>query len=209
MSVASAFANLIKVIFLVVVIIAITLGGIYWFDYLGIVDYNRLIQPVQKHLPAFMRRGEAVTDDQLLLDKEFIRKQQEMMDERERELGLARADLETRDLALKELEAKLGEEAKRLEEEKKVLSEKIGAYDNYKDNVRKQAQYFTSMPPKAAVDRLAKLDELLAIDILRQIDRTAEEQGRVSIVPYFLSLMDPEKAASIQRKMTKMGGQEG
>jgi len=208
-SVASAFANLIKVIFLVVVIIAITLGGIYWFDYLGIVDYNRLIQPVQKHLPAFMRRGEAVTDDQLLLDKEFIRKQQEMMDERERELGLARADLETRDLALKELEAKLGEEAKRLEEEKKVLSEKIGAYDNYKDNVRKQAQYFTSMPPKAAVDRLAKLDELLAIDILRQIDRTAEEQGRVSIVPYFLSLMDPEKAASIQRKMTKMGGQEG
>jgi len=107
------------------------------------------------------------------------------------------------------LEAKLGEEAKRLEEEKKVLSEKIGAYDNYKDNVRKQAQYFTSMPPKAAVDRLAKLDELLAIDILRQIDRTAEEQGKASIVPYFLSLMDPEKAASIQRKMTKMGGQEG
>lgn len=209
MSVASAFANLIKVFFLVVVIIAITLGGIYWFDYLGIVDYNRLIQPVQKHLPAFMRRGEAVTDDQLLLDKEFIRKQQEMMDERERELDLARSDLETRDLALKELEAKLGEEAKRLEEEKKVLSEKIGAYDNYKDNVRKQAQYFTSMPPKAAVDRLAKLDELLAIDILRQIDRTAEEQGKASIVPYFLSLMDPEKAASIQRKMTKMGGQEG
>lgn len=209
MSVASAFANLIKIFFLVVVIIAITLGGIYWFDYLGIVDYNRLIQPVQKHLPAFMRRGEAVTDDQLLLDKEFIRKQQEMMDERERELDLARADLETRDLALKELEAKLGEEAKRLEEEKKVLSEKIGAYDNYKDNVRKQAQYFTSMPPKAAVDRLAKLDELLAIDILRQIDRTAEEQGKASIVPYFLSLMDPEKAASIQRKMTKMGGQEG
>jgi flagellar motility protein MotE (MotC chaperone) len=151
-SVASAFANLIKVFFLVVLIIAITLGGIYWFDYLGIVDYNRLIQPVQKHLP---------------------------------------------------------EEAKRLEEEKKVLSEKIGAYDNYKDNVRKQAQYFTSMPPKAAVDRLAKLDELLAIDILRQIDRTAEEQGKASIVPYFLSLMDPEKAASIQRKMTKMGGQEG
>jgi flagellar protein FlbB len=208
-SVASAFANLIKVFFLVVLIIAITLGGIYWFDYLGIVDYNRLIQPVQKHLPAFMRRGEAVTDDQFLLDKEFIRKQQEMMDERERELDLARADLETRDLALKELEAKLGEEAKRLEEEKKVLSEKIGAYDNYKDNVRKQAQYFTSMPPKAAVDRLAKLDELLAIDILRQIDRTAEEQGKASIVPYFLSLMDPEKAASIQRKMTKMGGQEG
>ena len=191
------------------VIIAITLGGIYWFDYLGIVDYNRLIQPVQKYLPAFMRRGEAVTDDQLLLDKEFIRKQREMMDEREQELDLARADLETRDLALKELEAKLGEEAKRLDEEKKVLSEKIGAYDNYKDNVRKQAQYFTSMPPKAAVDRLAKLDELLAIDILRQIDRTAEEQGRASIVPYFLSLMDPEKAASIQRKMTKMGGQEG
>jgi len=208
-SVASAFANLIKVFFLVVVIIAITLGGIYWFDHLGVVDYNRLIQPVQKHLPAFMRRGEAMTENQLLLDKEFIRKQQEIMDERERELALARSDLETRDLALKELEAKLGEEAKRLEEENKVLSEKRGAYDNYKDNVRRQAQYFTNMPPKEAVERLSLLDELLAIDILRQIDRNAEEQGRVSIVPFFLSRMDPAKAASIQRKMTKMGGQEG
>jgi len=38
---------------------------------------------------------------------------------------------------------------------KKVLSEKISAYDNYKDNIRKQAQYLTGMPPRAARARPA------------------------------------------------------
>jgi hypothetical protein len=49
------------------------------------------------------------------------------------------------------------------------------------------------------------MEDLLVIDILREIDRRAEETGTQSIVPYFLSLMEPpEKAAAIQRKMTKM-----
>jgi flagellar protein FlbB len=121
------------------------------------------------------------------------------------ELETTMSDLEQKELELNELEAKLTEEMKRLEEEKKVLSEKLSEYDNYRENIAKQAEYFTSMPPDAAVERLAKLDDLLVIDILRQIDRTAEEEGRLSVVPYFLSLMDPTKAAVIQRKMTKIG----
>jgi flagellar protein FlbB len=205
---ASVVSNLLKIFFLFLLIIAIAFGGLFWFDHLGILDYNRFVQPFEKYLPAFMRRGKAATEDQLLLDKEFLLKRGEILDNRQKELDLARADLERRSLELKEQEAKLGEEAKRLDEEKKVLSEKMGAYDNYRDNIRKQAQYFTNMPPKEAVERLSKLDDLLAIDILRQIDRNAEEQGRVSIVPFFLSRMDPDKAAALQRKMTKTSGQE-
>ena len=106
---------------------------------------------------------------------------------------------------MQELEAKLAEEASRLEEEKKVLSDERREYDNYKENIRTQAGYLTNMPPAAAVERIAKLDDLLAIDILREIDATAEEEGRISVVPFFLSLMDPDKAATLQRKMTKVG----
>jgi flagellar protein FlbB len=208
LTVASAFTNLLKIFFVLLLLLAIVFGGIFWFDYLGILDYRRFVRPVEKYLPAFMRRGEALTEDLLLLDKEFLQKQEEMLAAREKELELSTTELEKRSLELKEYEAKLGEEQKRLEEEKKVLSEKISAYDNYKDNIRKQAQYLTGMPPKAAVERLSQLDDLLAIDILRQIDANAEEQGRASVVPYFLSLMDPAKSASIQRKMTKVGGEE-
>jgi len=197
-----------KIAFLLLLIAAIAFGGLFWFDYLGILEYNKFVKPFEKYLPGFMRRGGEAEEDPLLLDKEFVRKEREKLDDDKRALELALADLERRSLELKEREAKLGEEAKRIDEEKKVLSDKIGAYDNYRDNVRTQAQYLSSMPPQKAVERIALLDDLLAIDILRQMDRNAEEQGRSSIVPYLLSLMDPVKAAALQRKMTKTSRQE-
>ncbi len=46
--------------------------------------------------------------------------------------------------------------------------------------------------------------DLLIVDILREMDWNAEETGTQSIVPYYLSLMDAERAASVQRKMTKV-----
>jgi flagellar protein FlbB len=113
-------------------------------------------------------------------------------------------ELDERMLAMNEQEAKLSEEAKRLEEQEKVLSEAKRQYDNYRDNIRKQAEYFSSMPPRDAVERLQKLEDLLIVDILREIDKRAEETGTQSIVPYYLSLMDAERAASVQRKMTKV-----
>ena len=204
MNVGIAITNFIKIIFLLLLILVIFVGGIFWFDHLGLIDYKRLIGPYEKYLPSFMRRGEPVDEDSLLLEREFLKKQETMLLEKERQLELRAQELEVQELSLKESEAKLKEDAASLEEEKKVLSEKLREYDNYKDNIRKQAEYFTNMPPAAAVERLAKLDDLLAIDILRQIDATAEEAGRVSVVPYFLSLMDPEKAATLQRKMTKV-----
>jgi flagellar protein FlbB len=207
-SAGSLFVNLLKIAFLLLLIVAIAFGGLFWFDHLGILEYNRYVEPFERWLPSFMRRGRAVTEDQLLLDKEFLFKEREILEAGKKELEIERADLERRSLEIKELEAKLSEEAKRLDEEKKVLSEKMGAYDNYIDNIGKQAQYFTNMPPKAAVERLSQLEDLLAIDILRQIDRNAEEQGKASVVPYFLSLMDPVKAAALQRKMTKTSGRE-
>ncbi|KPJ86598.1 MAG: hypothetical protein AMS17_11760 [Spirochaetes bacterium DG_61] len=205
MNVGSAVTNLIKILFLLLLILVILIGGIFWFDHLGLINYKRFIGPYERYLPSFMKRGESAVDEPLLIEKEFLVKKEEMLLQKELELELRTQELEAWDLSLKENESKLKEEAVSLEEEKKVLSEKLREYDNYKDNIRRQAEYFTSMPPTAAVERLAKLDDLLAIDILRQIDTNAAEAGRLSVVPYFLSLMDPERAATLQRKMTKVG----
>jgi len=204
-NVGSAITNLVKILFLLLLILVILIGGLFWFDHLGLVNYKRLIGPYERYLPSFMKRGESAAEEPLLLEKELLGKKEQMLLEMERELAQRTQDLQAWELSLKENEAKLREEAASLEEEKKVLSEKLREYDNYRENIRRQAQYFTSMPPQAAVERLSKLDDLLAIDILRQIDTSAAEAGRVSIVPYFLSLMEPEKAAALQRKMTKVG----
>ena len=205
MSAASTVTNLLKIIFLLMLIVVILLGGVFWFDRLGLVDYNKFVGPFEKYLPMFMKKGVEVTDEPVLLEEEFLNKREEMLLAKNRELELEKQEVEKKKLELQEIEAKLTEEASRLEEEKKVLSEKLREYDNYNENIKKQAGYFTNMPPAAAVERIAKLEDLLAIDILRQIDAAAEEEGRVSVVPFFLSLMDPEKAATLQRKMTKVG----
>lgn len=204
MRITSAISYALKVLFLLLLIIVIALGGIYWFDHLGLIDYKRAIGPLEKYLPAFLQRGEVVEDPQLL-EKELLNKRLEALSQREKELALKEKQLNEREQKIKQIEDKLKEESKGLEKEKKLLSEKLHEYDNYKENIKKQAEYFTNMPPKAAVERLSKMDDLLVIDILRQIDKNAEEKGSPSIVPYLLSLMDPQKAATIQRKMTKIG----
>ncbi len=205
MSTASTITNLLKIIFLLILIVVIMLGGVYWFDHLGLVDYNKFIGAFEKYMPVFMKKGVEVTDGPALLEEEFLNKREEMLLAKNRELELEKQEIEKKKLELQEIEAKLTEETSRLEEEKKVLSEKLREYDNYNENIKRQAGYFTNMPPAAAVERIAKLEDLLAIDILRQIDAAAEEEGRISMVPFFLSLMDPERAATLQRKMTKVG----
>jgi flagellar protein FlbB len=207
MNVGTMFGNILKVLFLLLLILVILAGGIYWFDHLGLIDYKRFAGPYMKYLPSFLNRGESADEDPLLLEKEFVNKKEEILEEKMRVFEQREQQLETRELTLQESEAKLKEDIMSLEEEKKLLSEKLREYDNYRENIRKQAGYFTAMPPQAAVERLAQLDDLLAIDILRQIDSEAAEEGRMSVVPYYLSLMDPEKAATLQRKMTKVGNQ--
>jgi flagellar protein FlbB len=205
MSVATAISNLLKILFLVLLIIVLIMGGVFWFDRLGVLDYKRVSGPMAKYLPAFLQRGEVDEEDNtLLLEREMIRKREQVLEASTKDLERMKSDLDERENLLNEREAKLSEEAKRLEEQEKVLSEEKRQYDNYRDNIGRQAEYFTGMPPREAVVRLEKLDELLIIDILREIDRRAEETGAQSIVPYFLSLMEPDKAASVQRKMTKI-----
>ena len=204
MRIASAISYILKILFLLLLIIVIALGGIYWFDHLGLIDYKKIVGPIGKYLPAFLQRGE-ISEDPQLLEKELLSKRLDALSQKEKELELKEKQLSEREQNIKQIEEKLKEESQGLEKEKKLLSEKLHEYDNYKENIRKQAEYFSNMPPKAAVERLSKMDDLLVIDILRQMDKSAEEEGKSSIVPYLLSIMDPEKAATIQRKMTKIG----
>ena len=45
------------------------------------------------------------------------------------------------------------------------------------------------------------MDDQDVIDVLRRADEDATALGQTSLVAYWLSLMPPERAAEIQRKM--------
>ncbi len=55
--------------------------------------------------------------------------------------------------------------------------------------------------PQRAVDILLAMDDQNIIDVLRKTEELAAAGGTTSMVSYWLSLMPPERAAEIQRKM--------
>ena len=63
MSAASTVTNLLKIIFLLILIVVILLAGVYWFDHLGLVDYNKFVGPFERYLPMFMKKGVEVTEE--------------------------------------------------------------------------------------------------------------------------------------------------
>ena len=114
----------------------------------------------------------------------------------------AKEQLEEMKMRLDEKEKGLAEQLARLQEKEKEIDGRYIEKVSYDKLVEQQAVYLVSMQPKDAVARLSKMDDLLIIDIFKAIEKKASDEGTQSIVPYFLSLMDPERASVIQRKMT-------
>jgi flagellar protein FlbB len=57
------------------------------------------------------------------------------------------------------------------------------------------------MPPERAVGIIAAMDDQLVIDVFRKTEEIAQAEGTTSIVSYWMSLMPPDRAAELQRKM--------
>ena len=62
------------------------------------------------------------------------------------------------------------------------------------------------MPPTNARDILMKMDDQDVIDIFRIVDGQAQRTGQDSLVPYWLSIMPADRAATLQRKMARNAG---
>ena len=81
----------VRIFILFLLIIVLVLGGIIWFDYLGIVDARSMISPVYQLLGLGRRSAVASADDPNLLDRERLAKQQDA-------LVINRQDLDSREL---------------------------------------------------------------------------------------------------------------
>ena len=57
------------------------------------------------------------------------------------------------------------------------------------------------MQPLAAVNILIAMDDQTVIDVLRKVEEIAKRSGSSSMGSFWLSLMPPDRAAEIQRKM--------
>jgi flagellar protein FlbB len=202
-----------RVIVLLFLILILAGGGILWFDYLNVIDAKNVIGPIFNFLrgvPIIGRvipAGEGRT--QLPLgDNELLNLDAERFAVRLEALELRNMELERQEQDFRNRQAQIEQMAQELEERQKALDERENSFNallsdaEIKDRtVERNAINLTSMPPERAVGILTAMDDQDVIDVFRKTDQLAESSGSSSIVPYWLSLMEPQRAAELNRKM--------
>jgi flagellar protein FlbB len=189
-----------RVIILMLLVAVLALGGLVWFDYLGIVDAKRLL--------ARVRRDEVVVDseDPLLLEKERLAKQLEALAIRSEELTNWEQQIETKQAEINQMVEQLEEREKAIEDREKVFNDRLQAFENRRVNLRQNSDYLVGMPPENAVKILLQMEDQDVIDIFRVTEEQAQGSGELSLVSYWLSLMPADRAAVLQRKMSRKTG---
>lgn len=194
-----------KVIVLLLLIAVLAFGGIIWFDYLNVIDAKTVLAPIYKYLPFLSGEGRtqpSMQPDEILdLDAERLAVRLEALELTRLEMDLQQSELDAKHGEIMQMAQQLEERQKALEEQENTIKAQAADADNKSKNIEQNARYLTGMPPQNAVNIIAALDDQDAIDVLRKTEEIAQAEGTASIVAFWFSLMDPARAAELQRKM--------
>ena len=197
--------NLGKTIVLLILVIILILGGLLWFDYLGVIQAKKIFAPFYRLIGKEPQTSVAVTTNaeilQADLDNERLEKRLEELSLRSEELDKREQDIATLEAENTQIAQELEERRISQEEREKTFNNIQKMYDDRSVNIRKNAENLNGMAPANAVAILNEMDDQDIIDTLRMVDQIAAEEGKASMVSYWLSLMPAERVAELQRKM--------
>ena len=197
-----------KTIFLLILIIILVLGGLLWFDYLGVIHAKKVFAPVYKLVGLAPQTSLTSTASKPLaadLDEDRFAKRIEALDIRTQELDKRESDIvkieEQNEAIAKELE----DRKKSQDEREKTFDNQVKKYDDRNTNIETIVSYLNNMPPQTAVEQLLSHDDQDIIDILRKADEIAAANKTVSMSSTWLMYMgragQSERASTIERKM--------
>jgi len=194
-----------RVIVLLLLIGILSIGGIIWFDYLNVIDAKSVLAPVYKHIPFISGEGrtqpKTMPDELINLDAERLAIRLEALEYQRMEIDVLQSGIDSKQGEINQMAQELEERQKALEEWENTLKATAADAENKNKNVEQIARYLSGMPPQNAVNIIAAYDDQDAIDVLRKTEEIAQAEGTASIVSYWFSLMDPARAAVLQRKM--------
>lgn len=182
------------------ILLNLVLAGVLLF----ILDHFQIFSWRQYFKLSKQTEAEAqIIEDPFLLEKEELRKQWQVLDEKER---LYKERLNEHSKKEQVLDEKLKEADNQITLAKDMQKKQEDIAKQYEDrqaNVLVLAKKIGNMPPKDGVVLLEKMDPVLAVDVIRRMDALAEELGKKTTTDYLLSLMDKEKASTIIRLISK------
>ena len=192
-------------IILLLLIAILAVGGVFWFDFLNVIDAKSVLAPVYRFIPFVPGAGRSqpkVEPDEILnLDAERLAMRLLALDLQSMEMDTRQRDLDSRYGEIVQMAQELEVRQKALDDQENSLRAQALDAENKDRNVEQNARYLNGMPPENAVGIIAALDDQDAIDVLRKTEEIAQAEGTTSIVSYWFSLMDPARAAELQRKM--------
>ncbi len=193
-----------KTFVLLIILLILIAGGLLIFNSLGVVHVNTLFSPVMKILKKDVQTSTTATQSNPLVanrDEERILKQRESLDLFKEELDKREADIQASEVQYQQIATELAERERNLEEKENTFKQKQEQAEDKNKNIEQIANNLNGMRPEAAVDILSSMDDQMVIDVLRKVEELAAADGSSSLGSYWLSLMDPKRAAEIQRKM--------
>jgi len=191
-----------RVVVMLIMIIALVTGGLFWFDYLGLIDAKSIFSPVLRLAGLPVRTGQALpADSPTLLEDERFAKQLAAVEAIRQELDQRDKATAERQAAVEAMAQEIADRTAMLDERENSFKQMTERYENRRANVEQNARYLTGMPPADAVKILAASDDQTVIDVLRAVEELAAKTGEASVVSYWLSLLPPERSADLQRKM--------
>ena len=193
-----------KSIALLFLILAIILGGLLWFDYLGIIKTKSIFAPVYNFFGLQPQTSVSATSSKPLqanLEDDRLAKRLEALEIRSQELDKRESDIARSENANDAIARELEDRQKSQEEREKTFNNEVKKYDDRSTNIEQISTYLQNMPPKTAVEQLLGMDDQDIIDIFRKTDAQALASNTASMTSVWLMNMPSERAAVIQRKM--------
>ena len=186
-------------------IIALVIGGIVWFDYIGLIDAKDALRSglqAPGHQGYGPRRPLAPTAP-ALLEEERYAKRLESIQARSEELDQREGGLQKKDAEISQKAQELDDRGKAIDDQEKSFNDKVKQYDNRKANIDQNAQYLVGMPPAKAVGHTegdGRPDGHRHLPT--RWKSRAKAAGAASLVSVWLSGMPPDRSATLQRKMS-------
>ena len=191
-----------QILLLLLLIIGLTVGGLLWFDYLGLIRVQDAFSPILGLVGVERREPFDDADDVMLMDRLRLGALQEALEIEMEDIAGQRSLLEERRMELERIAQELASSEEELQEREVSLNERLRQYENRRAVLEQNSRYLTSMRPAEAVRILEGYEDQLLIDTLRVTEEIARREGAVSLVSVWLSSLPPARAADIQRKMT-------
>ena len=186
---ARAFYLILLIFFLVAI-------GFFVFDYYKLINADEIL-PFLSKKPATVNWDEESPTE---VEKLEIEKAKERIVEEMAEIEKIRAELQAQKEKLESDAQNLEEVRKGIKEKERQMEVRRKEEENRQNKLKVLASKVGNMRPMDAIGLLESWPDQDIIDVFKQMDKDAEEEGKPTITNYLLSLFEAKRRSVIANK---------